>query len=236
MTPWLLIPVKSLTGGKSRLARILEPGSRRDLNEFFLHRMLEAASRFPGRGRTAVVSGCGDVLQLAEDHGVTAIHERSSRGLNPAATLGIAALRARGAGDILLIACDLPLVRPEDLRDLADQGSRQQRIVICPDKHGSGTNAIFLPAQITMRFRFGENSFSKHVFSGVRDGLLPDVWIHDRIAFDIDTVDDLAEWERRCTMAGELPKKFSAAGLPLEIRPLMPIRSGSGVRHEETSS
>ena len=58
--PWLLVPVKSLRCGKSRLESALAPAERRRLNEFFLRHMIAVAGQFPGLARTAVVSDADD--------------------------------------------------------------------------------------------------------------------------------------------------------------------------------
>ena len=196
MIPWLLIPVKSLEAGKGRLDGALKPAYRRRLNEFFLRRILKTAGKFPGRDRTVVISGCGDVLRIAEAYGAKPIRQRPENGLNSAVTQGVAKLRRIGAKNILLIACDEPLVRPVDLRDIIRRGEKLNQIVICPDKHGTGTNALYLPSGAPMRFRFGKDSLSKHVREALLSGLAPYVYFNERIALDIDTPADLIRWRR----------------------------------------
>jgi len=196
MIPWLLIPVKSLEAGKSRLDGALKPAYRRRLNEFFLRHILRTASNFPGCDRTVVISGCGDVLRIAEAYGAKPIHQRPENGLNSAVAQGVAALRRIGAKNILLIACDEPLVRPVDLRNVVRRGARPGSIVINPDKHGTGTNALYLPSNAPIRFQFGEDSLLKHVREALRNGLAPHVCFNERIALDIDTLADLVLWRR----------------------------------------
>jgi 2-phospho-L-lactate/phosphoenolpyruvate guanylyltransferase len=196
MIPWLLIPVKSLDAGKGRLDGAMQPAYRRRLNEFFLHRILRTADHFPGCDRTAVISGCGDVLRIAEAYGAKPIRQRFEGGLNSAVAQGVAALRRISAENILLIACDEPLVRPVDLRDVVRRGAKLGGIVICPDKHGKGTNALYLPSCASIRFQFGEDSLFKHVREALRNGLAPHVCFNARIALDIDTLADLVLWRR----------------------------------------
>jgi 2-phospho-L-lactate guanylyltransferase len=209
VTPWLLIPVKSLRTGKSRLGAVLADDARRALNEFFLRRMLEAARRYPGRERTAVISDCDDALRIAAACSVLAIPQASGPGLNRAASEGLAELRRRDASDIVLMACDTPTVLPADLRELADASLSGSRIVICPDKHRTGTNALFVPRTAAMEFRFGEGSLSQHRREALRAGFIPKLHFNPRVAFDIDTAKDLAAWFRN---AGQQP---SATDEPL---------------------
>ena len=56
MELWLLIPVKSLADGKSRLQAVLADDARRQLNQMLLIRALAAASGYPGVARTGVIS------------------------------------------------------------------------------------------------------------------------------------------------------------------------------------
>lgn len=194
MTPWLLIPVKSFDTGKSRLRTVLADDARRTLNEFFLRRMLVTARRFPGSTRTAVISECDRVLQMAAACGVHAVRQTSGPGLNRAASEGLAELRRRGAHGVLLVSCDLPTLQHSDLREMADIARRDSGVVICPDKHRTGTNAILVPRIAPMRFRFGEGSLLGHFREARRAGFRPIVHLSSRIAFDIDTPLDLVLW------------------------------------------
>lgn len=194
MIPWLLIPVKSLASGKSRLLPLCNDKVRRDLNEFFLRQILLTASRFPGHGRTAVISDSEEVLRLVETCGARAIRQTSAPGLNSAANEGLTILRNLSAKDILLIACDEPLVQPSDIRDVVERGAGSGAVVICPDKHYTGTNAILLPAPVSIQFRFGENSCLEHCREVIRSGFSPKLHFNANIALDIDTPRDLAMW------------------------------------------
>lgn len=194
MKPWLLVLAKSLATGKSRLHGVLEDSARRDLNARMLRGMLATAACFPGHQRTAVVSECEDVLRLADQRGVRGIRQATGTGLNSAAEEGIDELRKLDARDVLVIASDEPLVLPSDIREIADVRTRVGGIVICPDRHYRGTNAILVPCDARLQFQFGESSFAKHYREALRLGFSPTVHINERVAFDIDTPRDLMMW------------------------------------------
>jgi len=196
MTPWLLVPAKALAAGKSRLLGVLEDGARRELNARLLRRMLATAARFPGRERTAVISDCEHVLRLASRRGIRCIRQTTAPGLNSAAMEGIAVLRGLGAQDVVVIACDEPLVQPADIREIADVRARNGGIVICPDRHWRGTNALLVPGDAALQFQFGEGSFAKHRAEVLRLGFAPTEHFNAHIAFDVDTPEDLAMWRR----------------------------------------
>ena len=205
MRPWLVIPVKSLDGGKSRLASVLSATARRALNEQLLHRMLKVASRFPGIGRTAVVSRCWDALQLAKQYGADVIRERHTQGLNAAAAQALRSLRRRGAGAVMVVACDLPRLRAADLAALARRGSKCTRtLLLCPDESGTGTNALYICCGSSLRFRFGKDSLRRHRREARRRGLAVEVHLNARIAADIDTPEQWRRWRRRAPGVAEL--------------------------------
>lgn len=194
MIPWLLVPVKAFDAGKSRLRAVLADDARRALNEFFLRRTLATARQFPGAARTTVISECDRVLQIAAACGVQTVRQTSGPGLNRAAREGVARVRQRGARDVLVIASDLPALSAFDLHELADRAPRENGIVICPDKHRTGTNAILLAGDAHLRFQFGSGSLLRHCREAVRAGFPPVVHFNAGVAFDVDDPQDLARW------------------------------------------
>jgi 2-phospho-L-lactate guanylyltransferase len=186
---WLLLPVKSLACGKSRLAPALGEAQRRALNEFFLDHILAVAAQFPGLHRTAVVSSDPDALAEAARHGTRTIACAQS-GLNRALTLGCQEVHRAGGEEILILPIDLPLVEPNDLLEVASFGAHS--VVICPDKAGIGTNAMFLSSCSEIEFKFGKDSYRRHQEETTRCGLVPKLHFNERIASDVDVPGDLA--------------------------------------------
>jgi 2-phospho-L-lactate guanylyltransferase len=196
----LIIPVKSLAGGKSRLAPALTPARRRELNSWLLRRMLAAATLYPGRERTLLVSRCAAALALGRSAGVHCLPERRPHGLNRAASQALRSVRARGAGAVMLAACDLPRLRALDLRQLARRGARMSRgLLLCPDEQRRGTNALYLSPGVSLRFCFGRDSLRRHQAEARRRSLPVQLHRNRRLASDIDTVTQLRRWrDGRC--------------------------------------
>ena len=201
MAPWLLIPVKSLKTGKSRLSKVLSGRQRQQLNEFFLRHIVQVAKDYSTEDRTTIITECNSVALLARSLGVRVIKQTGTLGLNQAAEQGVEKLRANGADNILIIASDLPTIRASDLAEVAVRGMGS-RIVICPDKSRTGTNAIYLAAETQIRFQFGPNSFVRHCREAEILGIAPVIHFNDRIAMDVDVPDDLLFW--RDTSKSEL--------------------------------
>lgn len=189
-TPWLLIPVKSLRCGKSRLETALTPSARQDLNEHFLRHMIAVARDFPGMARTSVVSDADDTLTLAAELGAQGIRT-GHRNLNSALADGSCQLRRSGVGRILILPVDLPLVEACNLRTLAIAGEAHP-ITITPDRDGIGTNALLIAEDFALRFSFGHDSFRRHQAEACRCGVIPWLHVDPHIAQDVDHPEDLA--------------------------------------------
>ena len=133
-----------------------------------------------------------DTLTLARELGVYTIRQTDGNGLNHAVTQSAAELYARGAHELLILPIDLLFLQTYDLCEVAALGG-QHEVVICPDKHSAGTNAIFFSAPTPMRFSFGPGSYLQHQRETQRCGLVPHLYYNLRIARDIDLSEHLVD-------------------------------------------
>lgn len=196
MSVWLLLPVKGLAAGKSRLCGCLDDSTRIALNEALLRRAVSNACAFPGGAHTLVISACERALRIAADLGARTRVQRSTSGLNGAVREGVAALRCLAARRIVVLMADLPLVRCRDVEMFVSGVADERCIAMCPDKNGTGTNALMLPADARMSLRFGGASLDYHWREALRSGFVPRLHRDPRIALDIDTPRDLLRWLR----------------------------------------
>lgn len=191
MSIWLVVPMKSLREGKSRLAPALDPMQRRAFLERLLLRTLERAAQFPGLERTLLVSGCSETRTRAAEFGAQVLEESADAGLNGALRQAQLAVRRLGASQMLAVPCDLPLLQVEDLRCLAQAGSARS-VGIAPDRTRQGTNGLCLDASLEFAFSFGPGSFVRHI-EQVRQFGMQCVPVESAgLAFDVDLPEDLA--------------------------------------------
>lgn len=183
----LIVPVKSLSGGKSRLADALGPAQRRLLNRRFLDHVLTVATEFPGAESTLVVSADAEALDMARARNMVTLEEVGDEGLNAALTQARAAMTEQDERDLLIIPADLPNVTADDLRAMC-----RPPVAIAPDEDGTGTNALFIAKGQSLGFHFGEGSFSRHREEARGQGLDPIIVNRPGLAFDIDTPEDYA--------------------------------------------
>jgi 2-phospho-L-lactate guanylyltransferase len=192
MRLWLVVPVKSLRDGKSRLAPALSVAERRAFNEWLLVRTLRQAALFPGLERTLLVSACEEACACASAQGAQVLKERTPGGLNEALRQAQRSLSELGATRMLAVSSDLPLLRAQDLRQLAGAVSAHT-IALAPDRDWQGTNGLCLDASVPFDFAFGPNSFARHLNGTAQLGLDPAVVERAGLAFDVDTPDHLRE-------------------------------------------
>jgi 2-phospho-L-lactate guanylyltransferase len=76
--------------------------------------------------------------------------------------------------------------------------TRGAQAAIAPDRAGSGTNALMLPAASRFRFAYGAASFARHVDSMGMHGWKVAVLDDAQLRFDLDTPQDLDAWASAC--------------------------------------
>ena len=180
MTAAVLVPVKSFTSAKARLAPALGAADRAELARSMATTVVEAARPLP------VHVACDDpvVAAWAESCGASVVWT-PALGLNGAVAEALGRVAAGGADHITVAHADLPLVT--DLR----WPSRFAGITLVPDRHRDGTNVISLPAGCGFRVAYGPGSFTRHVVEARTCGVpLRVVW-RDDVAWDIDVPADL---------------------------------------------
>ena len=193
---WVVIPVRGIAAGKSRLAGVLDPAARARLNRQLLERTLRTVAGWSGElARCAVVSACPETLAIAGRFGAVPVEEGSgSAGLNAALTRGAAYAAGCGAQSVLVLACDLPHLTEAALAAMAEAAATRRVLVIAPDRHGNGTNALLSSARERVDYRFGEGSCAAHVALAHERGWKVALVRRPELEFDLDTPDDLARW------------------------------------------
>jgi 2-phospho-L-lactate/phosphoenolpyruvate guanylyltransferase len=185
-----ILPVKSFERGKQRLQPGLDPKLRQALAEAMLLDVLDALGS-SAIDEVVVVSSGARVRRIAHDYGATAVEDRDE-GHNAAAGLGIRAARALGAQRALLVPGDCPALDPGDVDALLARAARAPAVVIVPDRHGTGTNALLLTPPGALAPSFGPGSCQRHQEHARAAGIAAEVVELPSLALDIDTPDDLA--------------------------------------------
>ena len=86
---------------------------------------------------------------------------------------------------------DLPLVTTADLEEIGRLGLADGSVVLAPDRHGIGTNALYLRPPDLLPFRFGADSFRLHAQAAEARGLQTRVYRGLGTAYDLDLPEDV---------------------------------------------
>jgi len=194
MKLWLLVPVKPLSEGKSRLATFLSADERAALIRRLLTHVLLTSQTAGVLAGVIVVSRDRGILAQAAHAGAEPLLEHGHE-LNTALTQARTHALTHGADAILVLPADLPLLTPADVRQIYEQGQRAPCVVIAPSRDG-GTGALLLHPPHAINFAFGEGSFARHRAQAQAAGLACHVYRTPTLAFDLDQWRDWEEWQR----------------------------------------
>jgi 2-phospho-L-lactate guanylyltransferase len=189
-----IIPVGTLAGAKSRLGESLDAEERQDLVEGFLARTVVAALAVDRLADVLVISPDRDVLARATELGARTLRQRT-RGLNRGLAEARADLIAGGAEAVLVLPIDLPFVTPEAIEAvIAPLTSADRVVVLVPDRHGTGTNALGLLPPGVIGFAFGPSSRDAHRAAAAEAGATV-IELDGPLTVDLDTPDDFVHVE-----------------------------------------
>ena len=184
---WAVLPVKPLDEAKSRLAPVMEAQQRRDLARALMLHSLATLQASPLIDHTLVITSDEEARDLAPEHGAETLDEVAT-GLNEALQQARRHALSGGATGLLVLASDLPLLTVSDVDAMLSlDGSA---VVIAPDRHRQGTNALLLRPADAIDFDFGESSLRRHREASAAAGITPLEIFRTGLAFDIDLARD----------------------------------------------
>jgi 2-phospho-L-lactate guanylyltransferase len=191
LTLWAVIPVKPFQQAKSRLAGVLSDVERVELSRTMLSQTLAVLREIKAITTVVVVSADHQVLELATAAGAAPLVEPDPPNLNRALRLAGETARAAGASAFLVVPADLPGLSSADLRTMIELAGRAPCLVIAPDRHGLGTNALLLLPPGLIEFEFGAESYPRHVAQGRSAGARVEICNQPGLALDLDSPEDL---------------------------------------------
>jgi 2-phospho-L-lactate guanylyltransferase len=194
---WALLPLKSFASAKQRLSAILSGAERQGLFAAMVKDVLMVLSNHPQLSRVWIVSDDPDARQLCQQFGIDFIPESSLgvSGLNPVVIAAAAFLEAKGAGELLIIHGDLPLVDADAISAILDtaRSLASAGVVVAPDIHGTGTNCLWVSPATAIGFAYGENSCQHHKLLAAKAGLPFAELNATGLSRDIDTPEDFLD-------------------------------------------
>jgi len=200
MTLWAIIPVKPLRRGKSRLAGTLSEDERTELNRSLLQNTLKTFADLKEVEEVLVISRDPQALTIARNYGARTVREDGQPELNTALKRATVVAQLYATGGVLVLPADLPLVTREDILTLIERAGEPPVVVIAPDRHERGTNALLISPTGLIEYDFGEDSFQRHCQRAREAGARLEIVNLPTLGLDLDLPEDL-----------ELVRKFELA-------------------------
>jgi len=191
-----VLPVKSFAKAKQRLGEAVGDSDREELAAAMVGDVLAALARVPQLDDVIVVTAEPIAAHEAERTGAVVVHDPEEWGQSAAANRGIDAALARDAQRVLLVPGDCPALESDEVAQLLQRRDETPSVVIVPDRHGSGTNALLLAPPDAVEPSFGTGSFARHAARARAVGATVKVCELHSLGLDVDTPDDLAALRR----------------------------------------
>jgi 2-phospho-L-lactate guanylyltransferase len=188
---WAVVPLKSPQNAKSRLASVLSPIQRRHLVFALAERVISALQATRGIDDVAIVTASKEIAAFARRLGAQLILQSDETGTASAFAAAVQQLQPLQLPRLLMIAGDLPLVSPAAIEQVITGAGTQHGVVVVPDRHRLGTNALLCTPPAVMTPCFGHDSFRSHLDAAEAAGVSAHVLEVKELALDLDVAADL---------------------------------------------
>lgn len=195
----VVLPIRSISGGKARLGEALDAEEREELVLGMLINTLDVLAAWPSSGQVHLVTADPLVGPVGGD-AVAAVHlhAQAGEGLNEGISIGVRAALESGASSVLVLPGDIPDLASGALDSLllaADAAMTAALggpiMAIAPADAGGGTNALLLRPPDSIAPAFGPDSFAAHLRAAAAAGVAVQLVSDPVLGFDLDTPDDL---------------------------------------------
>ncbi len=189
---WAVVPVNDFARAKQRLRKVLTPDERAAFARAMCEHVLGVLQTCAAIAGVTVLTPSVEVARLARGRDIDVSMDPGS-GWKLGALVD-AALREevrRGAGTVLVMMSDLPYLEVGDVNGILD-GLGEVDVVVAPDRHDQGTNALALRARNHLVTAFGNaDSCTRHLAAIDAAGLRAGVYRSPGLGLDVDLPADL---------------------------------------------
>jgi 2-phospho-L-lactate guanylyltransferase len=178
----IVVPLRSFTSGKARLAPVLSASERAALARSMADGVVDAAGGRP----IVIVSSAAEVVAWARVRHLDVIDDPGS--LDAAARAGRTWAADLGLLRYAVVHADLPLARTLD--PVVSDGDAPIAVIV-PDHRDDGTPVLSLPTATPFSFAYGPESAARHAEEARRRSLTVRIARDAELGFDVDFASDL---------------------------------------------
>jgi 2-phospho-L-lactate guanylyltransferase len=186
-----ILPVKRFGLAKQRLGERLDPEQRQALAQAMVTDVLTALVSVRRLAAVLVVTNEPVVSAIAGQLGAEVLADTPEAGQSAAASIGLAEASRRGFHRALLVPGDCPALDVDEVDALLTATAERRQIIVVPDRHGTGTNALLLSPPDVMAPAFGPGSFERHRRLAAAAEIPCEVRRPSSLLLDVDTPEDL---------------------------------------------
>ena len=196
----ILIPMRSLDQGKSRLSNLLSSNKREKLIKLLFTQLLKKLKSLKNQfplifSDILVITPCEEVEKISKDFHVHVLKEQNLNGLNSAVNKGVCWSSENLYDSTLILPGDIIDPEIEDIKKILEMGKKSEdSMVICPSTD-FGTNALFLSLPTRLNFKFGQNSFYEHQKEAKKISIRSIIAPVHSLKDDLDTGKDLEKFK-----------------------------------------
>ena len=185
-----IIPVKGLSAANGRLDDVLTPAERTRLAEALFTDLIVKLPRSRCIDDILVVTADPAVARQARWFEHKVLEQKRDEGHSEAAAAGARAAKAEGSARVAMLPVDCPMLDVEELD--ARVGRSPRTVLIVPDRHDTGTNALVLTPPDVFLPAFGPDSCARHVSRARASNISFALEKIESMATDLDTPEDMS--------------------------------------------
>ncbi len=191
MTVWAIVPVKPLRKAKSRLSDVLSEDERALLNFTMLGQTLRTLKSVAVIDQTLVVSSDSSVLALAREYDARTLQEDGETDLSIALRRAVVVAKMYNAEGLLILSADLPLLSDRDIEKMLGLGKDPPYVILAPDRHNDGTNAIYMNPPDIIECKIGSGSYEYNLKKASQKHIPVEICQLTTLGLDLDVPEDL---------------------------------------------
>jgi 2-phospho-L-lactate/phosphoenolpyruvate guanylyltransferase len=184
-----VVPVKGLSSANGRLNGVLSQKERKALAEALFLDLIVKLPRSRSIDDVLIVTSDPSVARQARWFGHGVLEQERDEGHSEAAAAGARAAMAAGAQRVAMLPVDCPMLDVEEVD--AHIGRSPRTVLIVPDRHGTGTNALALTPPDVFAPAFGPDSCARHVSRARASETSFALEQVESLALDLDTPEDM---------------------------------------------